>query len=135
MKKAFFMSVLGYFIVTMIVAVLWHLVIFHDKYVEMGAFTRVAPIMPLGMAAVVLQGLVFAYFYPAYLQFTNRKSTALRGITYTLLMGINVWTVMVFATAAKFKIEPVTDFIMLGTVFQLLQYILVGITIGLIHKN
>lgn len=135
MKKAFFMSVYGCFIVTMIVAVVWHLIIFHDKYVEMGAFTRIDPIMPLGMIAVILQGFVFAYLYPAYLKFTGRESTALRGIVYSLIMGINVWTVMVFATAAKFKIEPVFDFILLGTLFQLLQYVLVGATIGTIHQK
>lgn len=134
-KKEFFLSVLGYFIVTMIIAVVWHLIIFHEKYVEMGAFTRVEPIMPLGMAAVILQAVVFAYLYPAYLKFIDRPSSVLRGVTYSLIMGINVWTVMVFATAAKFKIEPVFDFVVLGTAFQILQFVLVGITIGLIHKE
>jgi hypothetical protein len=50
-------------------------------------------------------------------------------------MGINVWTVMVFATAAKFKIEPVFDFILYGSAFQLLQFVSVGLSIGLIHKK
>ena len=40
---------------------------------------------------------------------------------------------MVFATAAKFNIEPVIDFVALGTVFQLIQYVFVGIVIGLIY--
>ncbi len=48
-------------------------------------------------------------------------------------MGGNVWTVMDFTTAAKFKIEPVVDFVLLGTCFQLIQFIFVGATIGLIH--
>jgi hypothetical protein len=134
-NRAFFMSVIGYFIVTMVVAVIWHLVIFHDKYVEMGAFTRVEPIIPLGMVAVILQGCVFAHFYPVYLNFIGRGSTVFHGIAYSLIMGINVWTVMVFATAAKFKIEPVFDFIFLGTVFQLLQFVLVGVTLGILHKR
>ncbi len=48
-------------------------------------------------------------------------------------MGLTVWTVMVLATAAKFKIEPVIDFVLLGTAFQLLQFVLVGTVIGLIY--
>ncbi len=56
------MATAGYFITTMVVAVVWHLVLFHDKYVEMGAMTRVDPLMPFGTAAVIIQGLVFAYF-------------------------------------------------------------------------
>jgi hypothetical protein len=44
-----------------------------------------------------------------------------------------VYTVMVFATAAKFQIEPVLDFVLLGTGFQLIQFALVGTAIGWIH--
>jgi len=40
---------------------------------------------------------------------------------------------MVFTTAAKFQIEPVLDFVLLGTGFQFIQFALVGVAIGLIH--
>jgi hypothetical protein len=82
MKKTFVLSVSAYFIVTMSIAVVWHLVIFHEKYLEMGAFTRIEPIMPLGMTAIILQAIVFAYFYPAYLKFINRNATVVNGIIF-----------------------------------------------------
>jgi hypothetical protein len=42
---------------------------------------------------------------------------------------------MVFATAAKFQIEPLGDFVLFGTAFQFLQFLLVGIVLGVIHRN
>lgn len=135
MNKKFIFSVLGYFVATMIPAILWHLVLFEEKYHAMGALTRVEPIMPLGMIAVFLQAIVFSYFYPMYLRYKNESATIGNGIKFSLLMGVNVWTVMVFATGAKIQIEPIMDFIFLGTAFQMIQYIFVGASLGFIHKR
>lgn len=132
MKKKFYYSIAAYFIITMAVAYPWHMLLFHEKYMAMGAFTRGEPIMPFGILAVVLQGIVFAYFYPLFYKHVNGGNPLLRGIQFGLFLGITVWSVMVFATAAKFKIAPVTDFVLLGTVFQIIQFTLVGAVIGLI---
>jgi len=42
------------------------MLIFHEKYLAMGAFTREQPVMAFGMLAIVLQGVVFAYFFPLF---------------------------------------------------------------------
>jgi len=135
MNRAFVFSVLGYFVVTMIVAVLWHLVLFKAEYHAMGAFTRDEPIMPFGMTAIFLQAIIFAYFYPIYYQYKKITPGIGNGIKFSLLMGVNVWTVMVFATAAKFNIEPVWNFVLFATVFQVIQFVSIGVTLGLIHKS
>ena len=129
------MATAGYFVATMIVAVVWHLVLFHDKYVQMGAMTRIDPIMPFGMAAVVIQGLVFAYFYPLFYRHKGGGHPISRGIQFSLLLGLNVWTVMVLATVAKFDIAPIFDFVALGTAFQILQFVVVGAVIGWIYGD
>ncbi len=129
------MATAGYFVATMIVAVVWHLVLFHDKYVQMGAMTRIDPIMPFGMAAVVIQGLVFAYFYPLFYRHKGGGHPISRGIQFSLLLGLNVWTVMVLATVAKFDITPIFDFVALGTAFQILQFVVVGAVIGWIYGD
>lgn len=133
MTKKFVLSVLGYFVATMAVAYPWHMVLFHEKYMAMGAFTRGEPIMAFGIVAILLQGIVFAYFYPLYYRHKGGGHPVRRGIEFGLFMGLTVYTVMVFATAAKFSIEPVGDFIMYGTAFQLIQYLAVGTVIGLIQ--
>lgn len=123
-------AIASYFILTMIVAYTWHMVLFHDLYVELGAFTRGEPIMPFGMLAVIVQGLVIAYLYPFWYQ--GGKPVA-SGIKFSLMMGLMVYTVMVFATAAKFKIEPVSTFVLYGTIFQLIQFVVTGAALGLIY--
>jgi len=55
MKKLLF-AVLSYFVITMLWAYPWHILWFHDLYQELGAITRDPPIIPLGIAAVVIQG-------------------------------------------------------------------------------
>ncbi len=133
MTKTFFLSIVGYFIATMATAYPWHMVLFHDQYMAMGAFTRGEPIMPFGILAVILQGVVFAYFYPLFYKHKGGGHPVLRGVQFSLFMGLMVWTVMVFATAAKFKIEPVMGFVAYGTAFQIVQFVTVGVVIGLIN--
>jgi hypothetical protein len=118
----------------MAVAYPWHMVLFHEKYMAMGAFTRGEPIMPLGIAAIILQAMVFAYFFPLYLKHRPAGSSIRRGVEFSLFMGLTVYTVMVFATAAKFAIEPVSDFLLYGTIFQFLQFLAVGVVLGVIHR-
>ena len=135
MNGRFFLSVLGYFVATMIVAVIWHLVLFHDEYIAMGALTRGEPIMAFGVTAVILQALVFAYLFPIYLAHRGGARSLFEGVKFSLLLGVCVWTVMVFATAAKFRIEPVWTFIAFGTAFQILQFVVVGLVFGWIHRQ
>lgn len=133
MNKRFFLSIGVYFVLTMATAYPWHMVFFHDKYMAMGAFTRGEPIMPFGMLAVLLQAIVFAYFYPLFYRHVGGGNPILRGIQFALFLGMTVWTVMVFATAAKFAIEPVGHFVLLGTLFQVIQFTVVGAGIGWVN--
>ena len=129
MKKAS-LAVLSYFIITMLWAYPWHVIWFHELYVELGAFTRTAPIMPLGIAAVLIQGIVIAYLYPMYYRGGN---PILQGIKFSLIIGLMVYTVMGFATAAKIQIEPISTFLAYHTVFQLIQFTTTGAVLGLIY--
>lgn len=133
MNKKFSLAAVGFVVVSFALAVPWHLVWFHDKYHALGAFTRGEPIMPFGVLAMILQGIVFSYFYPLFYKHKGGGHPVYRGIQFSLFLGLTVWTVMVLATAAKFNIEPVIDFVLLGTTFQFLQFVLVGVTIGLVY--
>ena len=133
MNKKFILAIVAYFVLTMATAYPWHMLLFHEKYVAMGAFTRGEPIMAFGMTAIVLQAIVFAYFYPLFYKHVGGGNPVLRGIQFGLFMGMTVWSVMVFATAAKFSIEPVSDFVIYGTAFQFIQFFVVGAGIGLVY--
>jgi hypothetical protein len=124
--------VLAYFVITMAWAYPWHLIWFHDLYVSWGAVQRAQPIIPLGMVAILIQGAVIGHLYPYY---CNGDSSIIQGVTFSLIIGLMVYTVMGFATAAKFQIEPITQFLLYHTVFQTVQFTLTGIALGLIYKK
>lgn len=131
--KKLFLFLIAYFVITMAWAYPWHMVFFHDLYVQWGAFQRAEPIMVLGIAAILIQGLVIGYLYPFYIK--DHSSSIKRGVQFTLIIGLMTYTAMGFATAAKFKIEPVADFLIYHTIFQAIQFILVGIALGWIYKK
>lgn len=131
MKKIIF-ATLSYVVLSMIIAYPWHMLWFHELYIQLGAVTRPQPIIPLGMLAMVIQGLVIAYLYPFYYRGGH---PVLQGIKFSLIIGLLVYTVMGFATAAKMNINPVSTFLLYHTVFQLMQFIVTGTALGLIYNK
>lgn len=125
--------VAAYFVITMGWAYPWHMVFFHDLYVEWGAFQRAEPIMALGIAAILIQGLVIGYLYPFYNK--GDFNPILRGIQFNLIIGLMTYTAMGFATAAKFQIAPVSQFLIYHSVFQALQFIMTGAALGFIFRQ
>jgi hypothetical protein len=129
MFRKYILATFSYVVLSFAIAYPWHLVWFHDLYVELGAFTRVEPIVPLGVLTIVIQGAVIAYFYPFWYRGGH---PVWAGIRYSLLIGLLIYTVMGFATAAKFEISPVSTFLAYHTVFQFLQFTISGAALGLI---
>lgn len=125
--------VIAYFVITMSWAYPWHMIWFHDQYVEWGAFQRDEPIMVLGIAAILVQGLVIGYLYPFYSK--DDANPILQGIKFNLIIGLMTYTAMGFATAAKFNINPIGPFLMYHTVFQLIQFTLTGAALGFIYRK
>lgn len=130
-KLALFVT--AYFVITMAWAYPWHMIFFHDLYVEWGAFQRAEPIMPLGIAAIVIQGIVIGYLYPFY--YKGEGNPVFVGIKFNLIIGLMTYTAMGLATAAKFDIEPVALFLAYHTIFQTIQFILTGAALGLIYRR
>ncbi len=125
--------IVAYFVITMSWAYPWHMVFFHDLYVEWGAFQRTEPIIPLGIAAILIQGLVIGYLYPFYNK--GEGNPILSGIKFNLIIGLMTYTVMGFATAAKFNIEPIAPFLFYHTVFQAIQFTMTGAALGFIYRQ
>ena len=128
--KKIFVATISYVVLTMAIAYPWHMIWFHDLYVEMGAYTRAVPSIPLGMLAMLVQGIVIAYLYPFYYRSGN---PVLNGVTFSLLMGLVVFSVMGFAMAAKVDINPISAYLLYNAVFQFIQYVVTGIALGLIY--
>ena len=124
------LATLSYVILSMAVAFPWHMIWFHDLYQQMGAVTRAEPIIPLGMLSMLIQGVVIAYLYPFWYRGGN---PIVQGIKFSFIVGLLIYTVMGFATAAKMNINPVFTFLIYHTIFQSIQFTVTGAALGLIY--
>jgi len=128
--KKIILATLSYVVLTMAVAYPWHMIWFHDLYIELGAYTRAEPIVPLGMLSMLVQGSVIAYLYPFFYRGGN---PIVQGIIFSLIMGVVVYSVMGFAMAAKIDINPISTYLTYNAIFQFIQYLVTGIALGIIY--
>lgn len=128
--KKVILASFSYLVLTLGIAYPWHMIWFHDLYAGMGAYTRPEPSVPLGMLAMITQGVVIAYLYPFYYK---GGYPILQGIKFSLMMGVMVYSVMGFAMAAKIDINPISTYLLYSVIFQLIQLVLTGAVLGLIY--
>ena len=124
------MATVSYVVLTMAVAYPWHMIWFHDLYVNLGAYTRAEPIIPLGMLSMLVQGIVIAYLYPF---FYRGGDPIVQGVIFSLIVGLVVYSVMGFAMAAKVDINPISTYLVYNAIFQFIQYLVTGIALGIIY--
>jgi hypothetical protein len=129
-SKKFTLAAIGYIVVTFVIAAGWHLGLFKGVYDELGIFTRKEPLIHLGIFSMILQGIVFAYVYPIGYQ---GGSPVKEGLRFGLLMGIFMGSSAVFAEAGKQQVSSLSTWLILESVYYLLQFGLVGVVVGLIY--
>lgn len=128
--KKFWFAFAAYVVATFIIAASWHLVLFKGLYEELGIFTRKEPIIPLGIASIIMQALVLAYLYP---RFSKGAGPVKEGVAFGLLIGVLMASIAVFAEAGKQNVSSLTTWLTFKSVYYLLQFGLVGVIIGLIY--
>lgn len=130
MRRGFWLSVLGYTVITMGLGMAWHFVWFHGLYERLGIYNRHDPIIPLGMLSMLIQGIILAYLYPL---FYRAGSPLKRGITYGLIMGAYLYSVSTLANAAKIMVSSMPLWLGIQTAFHAIQFVLAGAVIGLAY--
>lgn len=128
----FILTALAYIIPTMFLGYTWHLIIFKDYYDSLGIYNRVEPIIPLGFASMIIQGLIIAYLYP---YFPKNKSSITTAIKFSLVMGLFLYSVSTLANGAKINVTSMQNWIFIQTAFHLLQFVIAGLLIGLINTD
>lgn len=128
--KKTMLAAIGYIVVTFIIAAGWHLGLFKGVYDELEIFTRKEPLIHLGIISMILQGVVLAYIYPIGYQ---GGSPIKEGLRFGLLMGIFMGSNAVFAEAGKQQVSSLSTWLILESIYYLLQFSIVGIVIGWIY--
>ena len=129
-RKKFVYAALAYVVLTFPIAAGWHLVLFKDLYEQLGIFTREEPLIPLGIASIVMQGIVLAYLYP---RFYRGGRIISEGLRFGLLTGILMASIAVFAEAGKQQVASLGTWLLFESAYYLLQFGFLGVVIAKIY--
>lgn len=130
--KAFLLGAVAYAAIAFPLAYWWHLVAFADVYQQLRFVTLPEPIIPLGLAAIVLQGVIlsatFQFYHP------GRASIA-SGLRFAALVGSLFWSGVVLAHVAKHDVGSPPMFVAMETGYFLLHFGLFGLVLGWINAR
>ena len=128
--KKFLLAILGYILVAFICGASWHLVLFKNVYDDLNVYTRKEPIIPLGIISMLIQGIILAYIYPL---FQKGISPIREGWKFGLLIAAFLGSVAVFAEAAHQEITSLSTWLILESIYYVIQFSIAGIVIGIIY--
>jgi hypothetical protein len=131
--RSFWLGVAAYLVPTFPIAYAWHLVWFASSYDALGIY-RPDPIIPFGLASMLIQGVIFSLAYPRF--FPDRGSAVLRpGLIYGAGLAILSWSFTTLAVAAKNIMGSVPTYLALESGFTVLQFVVVGPLIALAYRR
>jgi hypothetical protein len=131
--RSFWLGVAAYLVPSFPIAFVWHLVLFEQKYHALGIY-RDDPIIPFGLASMIIQGVIFSWVYPRVFA-GNRGSILKDGLLYGLGAGLLSWSFATLAVAAKHPMTSISDYLVLETSFTILQFLIVGPLIALAWRK
>ncbi len=112
-------------------ALVWHLVLFKDRYMVFGYFEG-EPNIVVGLASMIVQGAVLAAIYP---MFRFGRAGFARAFLFAGLLGLFFWTSHVLALVAKQNVPGAASFVVMETVYLGLQFGLFAVALGLIFNG
>ena len=121
-----------YVAVNLTVAMIWHLVLFKDTLAAATPFARAEPIIPLGMAAMVVQGIMLIWLYP---RFHLPGSRTRSGLRFGALAGLFLATGAIWVEVGKFQFADSAAYLGLETIYEVVSFAALGLVIALRHKE
>ena len=122
-----------YVLVTFAMGFVWHLLVFKKIYDELAIFSRLDdPIIPLGFAAMLIQGAILAYLFP---RLRRGGTTLLEGVRFGLLTGVFMASSAVLAEAAKQRVTSLPTWLVLESLYYVIQFGLSGVLIAYVYRD
>jgi hypothetical protein len=131
-KRFSWWAVAAYLLPTFPLGYTWHLATFKAAYDRLDLY-RSDVVIPLGVASMAVQALLFAWIYPRL--FDTGRDAWLRSATrFAAIFGVLAWSFTTLPVAAKYRMTSVADFLALETAFTLLQFAVVSPLIALAYR-
>lgn len=131
MNKAFFLAIAAYLLPSFPLGFIWHMMLFAGNYHALHLF-REDVIIPMGLASMLTQAVLFAYAYPRLFGHLSWGTGALR---FGVMFGLLAWTYNTLPIAAKYQMSSVADFFWLETAFNVAQFAIVSPLIALAYRG
>lgn len=130
-RKKVLLGTIAYTLTTFPLAVIWHVVLFEEKYKMFGYFEG-EPSFILGLLTILIQGFILSSLYPLF----NISGQGIsKGLKYSLIIGFFFWSSHVLAFVAKQVVGSTPMFIIMESFYLLIQFGIYGVLIGLIYRN
>ncbi len=129
--KKIILGIAGYTIGTFALAVVWHVSLFGDQYRAFG-FLEGEPNFLLGLLTILLQGVILSALFP---RVSLSGGSLRRAMKFVAIIGVFFWTSHVLAFVAKQTVQGVGLFVVMETIYLVLQFGLFGFLIGLIYRS
>lgn len=126
-------AVAAYLLPTFPLGYSWHLTTFKAEYESLHMY-RSEVIIPLGLASMAIQSLLFAWLYPRIFD-TRREAWGKSALRFGTLFGILAWSFTTLPVAAKYQMSSVPQFLLLETGFTLVQFAVVSPLIALAYRE
>lgn len=133
MKTKFGLAALAYVLPTFPLGYFWHLSTFKGEYDALAMY-RADLIIPMGLASMIIQGLLFAWLYPRLFS-TARDAWISSAMSFFAVFGLLAWSFLVLPVAAKYNMTSVPRFMLLETGFTVLQYAVTSPLIALAWRD
>lgn len=131
MIKQQVLAAVAYPLIVFPLAIVWHLGLFKDRYTAFGYFEG-EPNIAVGLASMVVQGVVLAAIYPLFQ--LGREGLG-RAVKFAGLLGLFFWTSHVLALVAKQNVPQAGTFILMETIYLCLQFGLFALALGFIFRG
>ena len=129
MSTQFWLAFAAYLVPTFPLGYFWHLKTFQARYERLEIY-RAAPLIPLGLGTMLLQGLIYAWVYPRLLD-TAPDAWLGSALRFGGVFGLLAWSLAVVPVAAKNRMRSVSEFLALETGFTVVHYAIVSPLIAL----
>lgn len=133
MGRPFWLAVAAYLLPTFPLGYFWHLTTFRAQYERLEMY-RQEVIIPLGLASMVVQALIFAWLYPRLFS-TSREAWLQGAAGFALVFGVLAWSFTTLPVAAKYRMTSVSSFLLLESAFTVVQFLLVSPLIALAWRD
>jgi predicted permease len=124
-------TLLLYVALNLLLAVSWHLLIFRDVLNAATPFARAQPIVPLGMAAIVVHGALLIAVYPRFHRDDSRWRS---GVRFGAAFGMFLAAGAIWVDVGKFEFQDGPTYLLLETAYEILSFSLLGVLIAHRHR-